>query len=132
MDANQLAAAGFYFTNQSDIVRSVYCGVEIGWWTDGVVALKEYQRWSPSCGFVKGLWVGNIPILSKGQPEKSHQQTSRSRDVCGPHFELRPNSLPERSRYYYLYFLFWYVCFLLLHSNFQCSFRATSPRTLRA
>ena len=30
MDANQLAAAGFYFTNQSDIVRCVFCGVEIG------------------------------------------------------------------------------------------------------
>jgi len=29
MDANQLAAAGFYFTNQSDIVRCVFCGVEI-------------------------------------------------------------------------------------------------------
>ena len=25
MDANQLAAAGFYFTNQSDIVRCVFC-----------------------------------------------------------------------------------------------------------
>ena len=33
MDANQLAAVGFYFTNQSDIVRYVFCGVEIGYWT---------------------------------------------------------------------------------------------------
>jgi len=70
VDANQLAAAGFYFTNQSDIVRCVFCGVEIGYWTDGDDALKEHQRWSRSCGSVKGLYFGNIPILSNGQPDK--------------------------------------------------------------
>ena len=98
MDANQLAAAEFYFTNQSDIVRCVFCGVEIGWWTDGDVALKEHRRWSPACSFVKGLSVGNIPILSNNQPEKTSQQPTRSHDVCGSHYELRPNSLPERSK----------------------------------
>jgi len=42
MDANQLAAAGFYFTNQSDIVHCVFCGVEIGYWTEGDDPLKEH------------------------------------------------------------------------------------------
>ena len=100
MDANQLAAVEFYFTNESDIVRCVFCGVEIGYWTEGDDVLKEHQRWCRSSGFAKGLCVGNIPILSNDQPEKSPQQPTRSRDVCGPHFELRPNSLPERSKYY--------------------------------
>ena len=131
MDANQPATAEFYFPNQSNIVRCVSCGVEMCWWTEGDVALKEHRCWSPSCSFAKGLWVGNISIPSNGQPEKSSQQPTWSRDVCGPHFELRPNSLPERSKYYYLYFLFWYVCALLLRTNFQCSFTATSPRTFK-
>jgi len=40
MDANQLAAAGFYFTNQSDIVRCVFCGVEIVYWREEDDGLK--------------------------------------------------------------------------------------------
>jgi len=67
MDANPLAAAGFYIINQSDIVRCVFCGVEIGYWTEEDVALKEYRRWSPYCSFAKGLHVGNNPILCISQ-----------------------------------------------------------------
>ena len=91
MDANQRAAAGFYFTNLSDVVRCFFCGVQVCHWSEGDDALKEHQRWSPTCGFVKGLCVGNIPLLSNDQPEKSPQQPTRSRDVCGPHFKLRHN-----------------------------------------
>ena len=29
VDTNQLAAAGFYFINQSDVVRCTFCGVEV-------------------------------------------------------------------------------------------------------
>jgi len=76
------------------------CGVKIGWWTDGEVALKEHRRWSPACSFVKGLHVGNCPILSNNRPEKKSQEPTRSNDVCGSHYELRPNSQPERSKYY--------------------------------
>ena len=99
MDANQLAAAGFYFTNHSDIVHCVSGGVEIDWLTEGDLALKEHRRWCPACSFVSGLRVGNIPIPSNNQPEKSPQPT-RSHDVCGSHYELRTNSLSQRSKYY--------------------------------
>ena len=108
MDANQLAAAGFYFTNKSDVVRCAFCGVEVGHSEKGDDALKEHQRWSPSCGSSKGC-VGSIPILSNEQPGKSSDQPTRSRNVCGARLELRPNSFPERSKYYCLYF-FCYVC----------------------
>jgi len=64
MEENQLAAAGFSFTSQSDVVRCAFCGVEVGHWEEGDEALKEHQRWSPSCGFFKGLCVTNIPILT--------------------------------------------------------------------
>jgi len=65
----------------------------MGYWTDGDVALKELRRWSPSCSFVKGLHVGNIPSLSNNQTEKSFQQPTQSHDVCVSHFELGPNWL---------------------------------------
>jgi len=57
----------------------------------GDVALKEHKRWSRYCDFGKGLCVGNFPILSNGQPQKLPPQRSRSRDVCGPHLDLKPN-----------------------------------------
>ena len=81
----------------------------MGHWEEGYDALKEHQPWSPSCGFAKGLFFGNIPILSNEQPGKSSDQPTRSRNVCGARLELRPNSFPERSKYYCLYF-FCYVC----------------------
>jgi len=62
------------FTSQSRVIFfAAFCGVEIGYWTEGDDALKKPQRWGPSCGFAKGLWVENILILSNGQSEKSSQ-----------------------------------------------------------
>jgi hypothetical protein len=45
-EANQLAAAGFYFTNRSDVIHCAFCGVEVGHWEKGNGSLKEHQSWS--------------------------------------------------------------------------------------
>jgi len=114
MDANQLAAAGFYFTNLSDVVRCVFCGVRVCHWSAGDDALKEHHRWSPSFGFAKGLCFGKIPILPNEQPVS--QVLTRSLYVCGPHLELRLNSLPERSMYSFLHaFFVTFVSFITPH-----------------
>lgn len=99
MDPNLLSAAGFYYTKIADVVRCAFCGVEVGRWEEGDEPLRDHQRWSPSCGFMRGLMVGNIPFGSDGQPgtsSSSNQETSRSYDVCGPYMELRPHSGPEQ------------------------------------
>ena len=128
MDKDHLSAAGFFFTNRGDVVRCAFCGVEVGRWEEGDDAFRDHQRWSPSCGFIKGLIVGNIPIGSDGQPGTSsslpsssssslpsssssssslsfYQGTTHSYDVCGPYMELRPNSGPEQGRLHYLYIM---------------------------
>ena len=61
MDVNHLATVGFFFTNWGDVVGCTFCGVEVGHWKEGDDVFKDHQRWSPSCAFVKGLFVGNIP-----------------------------------------------------------------------
>ncbi|KDR19613.1 death-associated inhibitor of apoptosis 1-like [Zootermopsis nevadensis] len=94
MDPHALSAAGFYYTNQGDVVQCVFCGVQVGQWEEGDAPFTDHQRWAPSCGFVRGMPVGNIPINSDGHPET---QESRSYDVCGPFLEFRPNSGPERA-----------------------------------
>ena len=118
MDKNFLTAAGFYFTNRGDVVRCTFCGMEVGYWKEGNNAFADHQRWSPSCGFIKGLFVGNIPIHSATSSRS--QQTSRSLDVCGPFMELRPNSRPEQSKYNHLHFGF--ICtyvFIWVLKNFK-------------
>jgi len=89
MDANQLASAGVYSTNWSGVVRCAFCGTVVGRWEEGDGVMKEHQRWGPSCVFVKGLCVGNIPIVSNDLPETSSQQPNSSYDVCGPHMQYR-------------------------------------------
>jgi hypothetical protein len=104
MDTNHLSAAGFYYTNQGDVVRCAFCGVEVGRWEEGDDAFRDHQRWSPSCGFIKGLVVGNIPLGSEGQPGTSAcQEAVSGNDVCGPHMEFRPFSGPEQGRLRYLH-----------------------------
>jgi len=78
IDVNQPAADGFFFTNRGDVVCWAFCGVEVAQW-EGDDAFKGHQRWSPSCKFLKWLFVGNIPAPA----EKSQQQPGSSYDVCG-------------------------------------------------
>jgi len=60
---------------------------------------KTYETWCVPSWMQINWQPLDSPILSKGQPEKSPQEPTRSRDLCGSHFELRPNSVPERSKY---------------------------------
>ena len=99
IDKNQLAAVGFYYTDWKDLVYCAFYGVQLSQWEQEDDPFKERERWSPSCGFIKGLFVGNIPVGS------SHQST-HNRDVCGP----------WRSKYSCLYLFFFCVHSLQLSS----------------
>jgi hypothetical protein len=104
MDVNQLAAAEFFFTNRGDLVRCAFCEMEVGQWVEGDDAFKDHQRCSPSCAFVKELFVGNIPA----PPKTSQQQSSSSNDVCGSYMEYTlKTSCPKRCNYT---FTFIYLC----------------------
>jgi hypothetical protein len=99
MDVNQLAADGFFFTNWGDVVRCVFCEVEVGQWEKENDAFKDHQRWSPSCAFVKGLFVGNVPELSN-----TTQQPSSNNDVCGTYIAYTlKSSRPESCKYTFIF-----------------------------
>ena len=73
-----------------DVVRCAFCGVKVGRWEQRGDPFRDHRRWSPSCGFIKGFIVGNVPIGSDDQPGISSssssslsQETSRSYNcVC--------------------------------------------------
>lgn len=64
-----MSAAGFYFRNLGDVFRCAFSGVAVGQWEEGDDGFRNRQRCSPSCGFFRGLFVGNIPICSYAQRE---------------------------------------------------------------
>jgi len=104
MSVNKLAAAGFFFTNRGEVVRCAFYGVEVEQWAEGDYVFKDHQRWSPSCAFVKRLFVGNIPA----PPKTSQQQPSSRNEVCGFNIEYTlKTSRTEGCRYI---FTFIYLC----------------------
>ena len=124
IDRNHLAAIGFYFTEFRDVVRCAFCAVEAGHWVDGDDPVRTHKRLSPSCGFLRGLFVGNIPLNFDNKPETpsdSGPQIQRA-----PQLEHRPNSGPERCEYnnFYLFncfFLCVNYCCKLIFSIFAAS-----------
>ena len=67
IDKNHLAAASFYYIYSKDVLCCAFCVVQVSQWEEGDDPFKEHQRWSPSCGYIKGLFVGNNPIGSTDQ-----------------------------------------------------------------
>lgn len=59
---NILAKAGFYFFNQEKTVQCVFCLGIIWDWDPTHDPFVEHKRHFPTCPFVLGLPVGNVPI----------------------------------------------------------------------
>lgn len=56
-----LARAGFYFLGYGDTVRCFCCAGVLRRWVQGDEPLGEHRRHFPSCSFVLGREVGNVP-----------------------------------------------------------------------
>lgn len=52
----ELAAAGFYYTKTSDIVRCVYCFCEFNNWKEGDDPLEDHYKYAKHCDLAKILW----------------------------------------------------------------------------
>lgn len=52
INACDLAAAGFYYTNRGDVVRCPYCDIEVGRWEIGDDPETEHQKHSPNCKYI--------------------------------------------------------------------------------
>ncbi|EFN86679.1 death-associated inhibitor of apoptosis 1 [Harpegnathos saltator] len=84
MKPERLAAAGFYFTGELDIVKCFECGTETYKWMEGDDPMVDHARQSPMCKFVRNTSCDNVPIdvvpdISTVPP------ITEGRDVCGPY-----------------------------------------------
>jgi len=114
-----LARAGFFFLNDLDSCKCAFCHNCVGDWVEGDDPMTEHRNLFPSCPFVQGLSVGNIP-LETGDTEPAEAQPSHpawrlpdpesvntntefpapSHDETGPRWgsaHREPNSGPEKA-----------------------------------
>ncbi|KAI5726807.1 putative inhibitor of apoptosis isoform X1 [Diaphorina citri] len=91
LSAKQMAAAGFYFLGKkengrfSDDVKCIFCGIELGKWVQGDDPLKDHEKWSPNCWFLRRLKKGNTESAGYDtcgsliiEPPKSKSEVSQS------------------------------------------------------
>ncbi|XP_074538344.1 baculoviral IAP repeat-containing protein 7 [Halichoeres trimaculatus] len=60
--SGELAKAGFFFLGSGDKVQCFCCGGILRCWVHGDNPADEHKRHFPTCGFIQGRAVGNIPI----------------------------------------------------------------------
>ncbi|XP_032684282.1 death-associated inhibitor of apoptosis 1-like [Odontomachus brunneus] len=94
IEPKTLAAAGFYYTGQEDVVRCFECRLTLRKWSQNDNPWVDHQRFSDNCRFLRGIPCGNVPI--DVDPDTIPQVQSRSRDFCGVYgIQYRPNAVVD-------------------------------------
>ncbi|XP_015247928.1 PREDICTED: baculoviral IAP repeat-containing protein 7 [Cyprinodon variegatus] len=60
--SGELAKAGFFFLGSGDKVQCFCCGGILRYWEQGDNPVVEHKRHFPTCSFILGQAVGNIPL----------------------------------------------------------------------
>lgn len=60
--SGELAKAGFFFLGSGDKVQCFCCGGILRCWVSGDSPAAEHKRHFPTCSFILGRAVGNIPL----------------------------------------------------------------------
>ncbi|XP_024876349.1 baculoviral IAP repeat-containing protein 7-B-like isoform X1 [Temnothorax curvispinosus] len=90
----KLAAAGFYYTGESDKVKCFECQIEICEWQVDDNPMADHQRWSGRCRFIRNIPCGNVPIGT--DPNTIPAPVPKGVDVCGPYGSIyMPYSGPD-------------------------------------
>uniref|UniRef100_A0A3Q2NRM9 RING-type E3 ubiquitin transferase n=1 Tax=Fundulus heteroclitus TaxID=8078 RepID=A0A3Q2NRM9_FUNHE len=62
--SGDLAKAGFFFLGSGDKVQCFCCGGVLRYWEPGDSPAVEHKRHFPTCSFILGRAVGNIPLAA--------------------------------------------------------------------
>lgn len=83
-----LAQAGLYYLGTGDRVQCFCCNGMLAYWEEGDDPWEEHAKHFPSCFFILGHDVGNIPFQGVTEEEDSSRQQSSPRVQMGT-FEER-------------------------------------------
>ncbi|XP_078401952.1 baculoviral IAP repeat-containing protein 2 [Cetorhinus maximus] len=84
----ELAKAGFYYTGEEDRVACFVCGGKLSNWEPGDRATSEHRRHFPSCPFVLGNQMGNIP-MSDTESQRTDEGSAVVRAMHPRHPEMQ-------------------------------------------
>ncbi|XP_043547057.1 baculoviral IAP repeat-containing protein 2 [Chiloscyllium plagiosum] len=84
----ELAKAGFYYTGEEDRVACFVCGGKLSNWEPGDHASSEHRRHFPSCPFVLGNPMGNIP-MSNTESQRLEERHGMVQAVHPRHPEMQ-------------------------------------------
>ncbi|XP_048449288.1 inhibitor of apoptosis protein-like [Rhincodon typus] len=84
----ELAKAGFYYTGEEDRVACFVCGGKLSNWEPGDHATSEHRRHFPSCPFVLGNQMGNIP-MSNTESQRLEERHETVRAMHPRHPEMQ-------------------------------------------
>jgi hypothetical protein len=85
IDPVSLAAAGLYYTGETDIVRCFECQLVISHWSEGHTPMQIHQMYSPECKFVRNEHCNNVPIGV--DPDKFLRTKRNNRNRSWPYQE---------------------------------------------
>ncbi|KAL0120677.1 hypothetical protein PUN28_008388 [Cardiocondyla obscurior] len=89
----ELAAAGFYYTGEDDMVKCFECQIGISKWKADDNPMADHQRFSGRCRFICNIPCGNVPI---GADPNTIPDVPKGMDVCGPYSSIyMPYSGPD-------------------------------------
>lgn len=87
-----LAQAGLFYLGESDEVQCFCCGGMLSGWEAGDTAWGEHEKHYPSCPFILGHDVGNIPFQGGTEEGDSSSRHHGSARVLMGSFEERLGS----------------------------------------
>jgi len=72
IDKENLADAGFYYTDHSEVVCCAFCVAQMGLWQEGGDAFKEHLLWSPNSSsldiYLSGTFLSVLPTSLPHRP----------------------------------------------------------------
>lgn len=83
IDPVSLAAAGFYYTGNLDVVRCFECQLEANHWSKGDIPIQIHEMRSPECRFIRNEHCNNVPIGA--DPAKVLRTRRRNRNISCPY-----------------------------------------------
>ncbi|XP_072332448.1 baculoviral IAP repeat-containing protein 2 [Scyliorhinus torazame] len=84
----ELAKAGFYYTGEEDRVACFACSGKLSNWEPGDRATSEHRRHFPSCPFVLGNHMGNVPMINT-EPQRTDERSEMVRAMHPRHPEMQ-------------------------------------------
>jgi hypothetical protein len=65
INVREMAANGFYYKGESDLVKCNFCDIQLGNWEAEDVPIEQHRKYAPYCPHLNGGSTRNVPLVIK-------------------------------------------------------------------